>query len=75
MFVLVELTNGYVKNSLTVSPVETENVNIFNLHYKRKMMIEELSRFRRKNINFCQKFKPKTLIVNLENVVQTAKKK
>ena len=39
------------------------------------MGIEELPRFRRKYINFCQTFKPKTLTVNLENVVQTAKKK
>ena len=48
MFVLVELINGYVKNLLAVSQIETENVNIFNLHYKRKMRREELSHYRRK---------------------------
>ena len=41
-----------------IPQAETENVNIFNLHYERKMR-EELSDFRRKNINFCQKFKSK----------------
>ena len=55
--------------------VETEKVNIFNLHYKRKMRREELSRFRQENKNFCKKFKPKAQTVNWENVLQTAKKK
>ena len=41
-----------------IPQAETENVNIFNLHYERKMR-EELSHLRRKNINFCQKFKSK----------------
>ena len=64
MFVLVELSNGYVKNLSVVSPSRDRKRKYFQCTLQTKDEERRVVSFSPENINFCQKFQAKTQTVN-----------